>query len=467
MKKIVIIGAGIAGLRVAKYLVDSGYDVTILEKTKNIGGVSGSFNYKEFILDYGPHKFYTQLKGVQEDFEKIVGRGNFLKVKKRNSIRLLGKYFDFPVKIVQLLFGINPFLATKIMLDLIKAKLDKRYAGKLSKNYEEYFIKGFGRTGYSILFKGFAEKVWGNPENLSEELARKRSPASSIFDVLKTAIIKNEKNVNAEYFYYPKKGFGEICNNLAKDIKSKGAKIITEASLKKINIKNKKVDSIEFIHKNKNKKTVCNYLVSSIPIDSLPTFLKPSPNSEVLNCAKQLKFRAVMICYVFLNKPRALKENWIFFPEKEFFFNRVAEQKTFSSIVAPKNKTFLTAEVTCDYGDPTFNLTERELKERIVRDLEKAGLIKKEEVYDFFVLKARGAYPVYKIGYKNYLNKILDYLDSITNLYTIGRPGLFNYNNADHSLDMARVTSDIIIKNKPSSDWKKAREYFDSYRIVD
>jgi protoporphyrinogen oxidase len=466
-KNAVIIGAGITGLRLAKYLVDSGYKVTILEKSKNIGGVTGSFEYRDFILDYGPHKFYTQLENVQEDFEKILGKDNFLKVKKKNSIRLLGKYFDFPVKITQLLLGINPILAIKIMLDLIRAKLDKRYSGKVSKNYEEYFIKGFGKTGYSILFKGFAEKVWGDPKKLAEELARKRSPASSIFEVLKTAIVKNEKNVSAEYFYYPKKGFGEICNNLSKDIKSKGVNIITEANLKKVIVKNNKVSLIEFIYRGKNKKLECDTFISSMPIDLLPAILKPLPNSEILDSAKKLKFRAVLICYVFLNKTRALKDNWIFFPEKEFFFNRVAEQKSFSQFIGPKNKTVLTAEVTCNYGDSVFNLPNDKLKKRVIADLEKAGLIKEKEVYDFFTLRANKVYPVYELNYKKYLNTILGYLDSIENLYSVGRPGLFNYNNSDHSLDMARIASNIIINNKPRVEWKRARDYFDSYRIVD
>jgi protoporphyrinogen oxidase len=466
MKSAIILGAGITGLRIGKYLVDSGYDVTVLEKSQSVGGVTGSFRYKDFILDYGPHKFYTQLPGINEDFEKIVGKDGFFKVKKINSIRLLGKYFDFPVKITQLMLGINPFLAAKIFLDMIKAKMNRKYWGKTAANYEEYFIKGFGKTGYSILFKGFAEKVWGNPQYLSEELARRRSPASSIFDVLKTAIIKN-KNVSAEFFYYPKTGFGDICDNLARQIKAKKGKIITNANVKKINIKNGKVSDINLAVNGKSKKMKCDTLITTMPIDNLPFLINPLPSSEVLSSAKKLKFRSIVVCFVFLKKSRAIKENWIFFPEKEFCFNRIAEQKSFSPLTAPSDKTVLTAEITCDYGDSTFNASDEKLKEMVVRDLEKAGIAKKDEVYDFLVKKMNKVYPVYEIGYKNNLNVVLDSIDKIPNIFTVGRPGLFNYNNADHSLDMARVTSDMIIKKMPRSAWKKVRDYFDSYRIVD
>ncbi|MBU1987997.1 MAG: NAD(P)-binding protein, partial [Nanoarchaeota archaeon] len=189
MKKVLILGGGVTGLRIAKYLLDSGYDVTIVEKSSTVGGMSKSFRYKDFILDCGPHKFYTQLPGVYDDYKEIIGEGEYLIVKKKNSLRLLGKYFDFPVKLSQLMININPVLSAQIMLDFIKAKFVK----KKIVSYEDYFVKGFGEKGYGILFKGFAEKVWGNPKNISEELARKRSPASNIFDVIKSAL-KKDKN---------------------------------------------------------------------------------------------------------------------------------------------------------------------------------------------------------------------------------------------------------------------------------
>ena len=463
MKKAIVLGAGITGLYIADQLAKSGYNVTVIEKTKKVGGMASSFNYKDFTLDYGPHKFYTYLPGIYEEFMKIVGEGNYLIVKKKNSIRLLGKYFNFPVKLSELLLNINPIISFKIGLDFFRSFFKKMKI----KSYEDYFVKGFGRTGYSIIFKGFAEKVWGiNPKNLSEELARRRSPASNIFDVLKTILIKNKKDVSAEYFYYPKHGYGVICDNLANSIIKNKGKILLETFPTKINVKNNKVVSVE-VSKSKKKKISCDVLVSSLSINEMPLLLNPNIPNDVAESFKELKFRSLIICYVFLKKEKALKDNWLFFPEKEFCFNRVAEQKSFSSFTAPAEKTVLTAEITCNYNDNIYNAHEEKLKELVLKDLEKAGLIKKEEVYDFFIRKAGRVYPVYSMEYKKNLNKVLGYLDNIGNIYTVGRLGLFNYNNADHCIDMAMVTSDIIIKGKSLEEWRKARNYFDSYKIVD
>ncbi|KAK3761414.1 hypothetical protein RRG08_015407, partial [Elysia crispata] len=51
-KDVVVIGAGISGLATAKCLKDDGFDVVLLERSGDIGGL---WNYRED--DYGVMKF--------------------------------------------------------------------------------------------------------------------------------------------------------------------------------------------------------------------------------------------------------------------------------------------------------------------------------------------------------------------------------------------------------------------------
>lgn len=463
MKKAIILGAGVTGLRCAEELANKGYKVIVVEKSGKVGGMASSFSYKDFILDYGPHKFYTQLPGINEDFKRIVGSGNYYTVQKKNSIRLLGRYFDFPVKLGQLATNIPLYISMKIFFDLMKAQL----VNKKPTNYADYFRKGFGATGYNLIFRGFAEKVWGDPESLAVELGYRRSPAKSIFDVIKTALIRPNKNVSAESFLYPKFGYGIISDNLAKNIQKQKGKLYLNAQVQKIYIKNKRVVSVDIQVGKKKKNIACDVCLSTLAINDLITLLSPRVSPKLIQESKKLAFRSLIIAYIFLNKSRALKDNWLFFPEKEFCFNRVAEQKSFSPDTCPKDRTVITAEVTCSYGDEVYNAPDAIIRERVIADLEKAGLIQASEVIDFFTRKAGRVYPVYTRDYKASLNQVLAYLDSIKNIYSLGRLGLFNYNNADHCLDMAKVTADIIIREKPLVAWQKARDYFDTYRIVD
>ena len=392
--KVVVIGAGITGLRTAMALLEEGCSVTLIEKTNKLGGMAASFKYKDFSLDFGPHKFYTQLEGIEDDFISLVGEENLNIVEKKNSIRLLGNSLDFPVKIGQLISKIPPNKAIQIALDLMKAKIS---LAKPS-NYEEYFIKGFGKTGYRLVFEGFAQKVWGEPKSLSVELAEKRSPAKGVFDVLKTALIKNDYNVSSKHFLYPKEGFGFLAESLGGKIKSLGGEIILGSELKEVVIKDKKVFAVKIADGNKKVRNInCDIVVSTISPDELGASIKRMP-LEVKESLKHLEFRALTLAYVFLEQPRALDVQWMFFPEKEFCFNRVSEQKLFSSNTCPEGKTVLTAELTSEADDSYHNMSENKIKERVIRDLEKAEIIKKDKVYDFAIRKARKVYPLYSTG---------------------------------------------------------------------
>ncbi len=483
MKNVVLIGAGITSLSIAKRLIDTGFNVTILEKTSKVGGMCASFRYGDCILDYGPHKFYTQIPGINREFKEIVGEGNYMIVTKKNSIRLQGKYLEFPVKLTQLATRIKPAIALKVGIDFGKNFVNSKIGKGRKKeiiSFEDYFMRGFGKTGFDILFGQYARKVWGDPSNLTADLGKRRVPVGSVFDVLKNIFLKKRADVSAETFYYPKYGYGVICENLAKQITEKGGKIIFNSTLDSIMINNSDkskekdkqiVKEVKFKdEQGKEHRQKCDTLVSSLSIKDLPKFISPKPGEKIIKSAESLKFRSLVIAFLTINKNRCLKDNWIFFPEKEFCFNRVSEQKSFSEYMIPEGKTVIMAEITCDYNDDIYNASEEKLKEMIVGDLEKAGLVKGEEVVDFFTKKTGGVYPVYTLDYKDNLNSVLEYLDTFSNLFTVGRLGLYNYNNADHCLDMGKVVANLIIENndnKKRTKWKKAREYFDNYKIVD
>src|SRR3989338_9908450 len=85
-KTAVVLGAGITGMTVAWKLSEAGYKVHVIEKTDKVGGMAGSFSYKDMVLDYGPHKVYTQLPGILDVYKEIVGE-DLLRIKKKNSLR--------------------------------------------------------------------------------------------------------------------------------------------------------------------------------------------------------------------------------------------------------------------------------------------------------------------------------------------------------------------------------------------
>jgi len=270
--------------------------------------------------------------------------------------------------------------------------------------------------------------------------------------LIKSVLFKDTKQISAEYFHYPPLGMNELVRNLAKKIIENNGKIMINNELSEISIKDNK---IEHIRLNKGMLRP-DYLISTIPLDSLAEIIK---FNGIKIDKPEIHYQDLNIVYFILNKPKALKDCWIFFPEGKFIFQRVCEQKAFSEATCPENKTAIMVETTQSLS--------KELINQIIGQLEEAKILQGSEIEEYFFKTIKKAYPIYKKGFAEQINSLLSKVESIDNFYTLGRQGLFNYNNMDQCWDMSMKLAEQIKQNKSKEDWQNTKKYFDSYRIVD
>ena len=246
--------------------------------------------------------------------------------------------------------------------------------------------------------------------------------------------------------------------NLAGKIGQKGGKILTDQKIISVDKKGNK-----YIIKTENEIYQSEQLISTIPVDVLINLYKQS-NEELKQIAGKLRYNDLSLIYLFFNKEKIIDENWIFFPELKYSFNRLSEQKTFSNSTVPEGKTVLCVEIT----NPKINVLQKEqIINLAINDLIYLGIIKSpNEIYDKCYFKLKNIYPIYDLSYKQNLNHLLDYLDN-EGIITLGRFGLFNYNNIDHCLDMSEKCVKWIISKESIFQWKLIRNTFSEYRIVD
>lgn len=467
-EKICILGAGISGLYSALRLneYNRNNSIKIIEKTSSVGGMAKSIKYKDFILDFGPHKIYSIIPGILDEYQRIMD-DQLIKVKKRNSIFLECKFVEFPIRISKILSQLNLITITLCGVSFLKSKIKRIFSSKKMRTYEDYFITGFGDKAYNLIFRDLAFKVWGDPRELSEELGRRRVPIPNVGTLIKSFFRKNKPTISANEFLYPKKGFGYICEYISNKLEKNNVQIYLNSIPESIIIKNNVVTNVIYKTSNNNLITEdVGTLISTISLIDLISIIKPEPPKDIINATNCLKFRGLVLVFLFFDKDYVLKDNWIFFPEKKYIFNRISEPKLSSVEIAPKGKTYIIAEVTLDYKDELFN-DEGNIVEKVISDLETVGLIKRNEIIETLVKKAKRVYPIYDLDYKKNLNIIMNWLDNINNLYTIGRLGLYNYNNTDHCIHTGMKLIDLIISKGTKQDWKVIRESFDNYSIID
>ncbi len=488
-KRTIILGGGVTGLATGWKLAESGWNVEVLEKRDHVGGTAASFTHSgtsgDYKVDLGPHKIYTQLSGILEEIKALLG-DELQALPKKSRIRILGKYFNYPFKPVALLTSVPPLQAMGFGLSYAKAATFRTFGHPEDYSYEKYLTNRFGKQIYEAVFKGYAEKVWGvDPNGLDAELARIRVSIPSLSELVKRMFLgeKNKKEITAHAFYYPKKGCIRLSEKMAERILQNKGSVHLKAWPTELKLEGRRVTEVTYEKNGLRKSTSPDFVVSSIHLGQVVKLLRPVPPENVLQAAARLRYRGLIVLYLVVNKPRLFEDNWIFYPEKEVVFNRLSEQKGFSSEMGPADKTVLMVEITCspstevgggslemvqkEKGDWAWNATDSELFERAVADLEKVGILKKEDVAEYFAVRLRNKYPVYDIGFDKNLNEVAAYLESLENFLTIGRQGLFNYNNMDHCMDMGFLAAKHVVEEKTRQDWQETKKKFQTYQIVD
>ena len=74
MKKVIIIGAGPAGLTAGYELLkeNKDYEVIILEEDKQVGGISKTVRYNGNRMDIGGHRFFSKDERVMEFWKELM-----------------------------------------------------------------------------------------------------------------------------------------------------------------------------------------------------------------------------------------------------------------------------------------------------------------------------------------------------------------------------------------------------------
>ncbi len=467
-RRALVIGAGLTGLTAAWRLALRGTEVSVVEAESFVGGMSTTFSHGDFLLDLGPHKFYSVMDERMRLAEEIMGE-EFLTVEKRSRIRLAGRFLNYPLGMIDMARNLDPFIAVSgglsYMVQLLKNLFDQHPAV----SYEDWLVRLFGRKLYEVIFAEYAWKIWGDPRSLSRELAATRVAVPGLLPLV-WKMIWSRRNpgqaIHAESFRYPRWGSGHFACRLADLVVQNGGEIRYNSRVSAVNVEDGKVRAIQIGPNEEISLGAEDAVVTTIPIPSLMGILRPQPTHDVCVAARDLKARDLVLVYVIVDRSSVSPDSWLFFPERKYVFNRVFEQRNFSSAMCPEGKTALCAEIVVK-DEACGDGQDAEVKEKTLLGLSECGLVRKTDTVELFTKQLRMAYPIYDVHYKRNLDRVLTYLDGISNLYSVGRQGGFNYVGQIDCLDIGVITADHILRKDQKRTWGEARTRFGSYIVLD
>lgn len=171
MYNCVIIGAGIAGLVVARRMADSGKNVLVIEKRKHIGG--NCFDYIDdsgiLIHKYGPHIFHTDKEEVYSYLSKFTKWYNY-----HHEVKayVQNKYLPVPFNLNTLRMIYTEEKSVSIEKKLIDMYGYNNKIGILElMNNKDEDIRNLAVFVYENIFLKYTMKQWGKkPEEIDKSI---------------------------------------------------------------------------------------------------------------------------------------------------------------------------------------------------------------------------------------------------------------------------------------------------------
>jgi len=434
-KKIVIVGAGMAGLTAAAYLTRKNYSVLLLDKNNRCGGLVNTFEYDGFFFDAGPRAFVNSgivkpmLKdlGIGWDFsENIISIGiedHLFRVDSMNAIeeykRILFELYPGNTEDIEKILSITYKLSeyTKILYEF-----DNPNFVDLMSDKKFIFRK---LIPWTIKFLNALRKFDQYKMPMEEYLGR-LTDNQSLIDIMTQFFFRKTPTYFAlGYFYvyldyfYPKSGTGALPNLLKEKILDWGGEIKLNKQIIEVNPAESKIVDSEggaYYYDHLIWAADLKTLYQNVNAEGLDTFTSSKIASETQNLLSSKGAESVFILFIAVDLPTSYfqtrgGEHMFYSPSKKGMgkINREAREKLIENFdKKSKDEIFAWLDDFCNLN--TYEVSIPALRDPILAPEGKTGIMI-SCLFDFGLIE-----KIEKAGWYDEFKKTME--DHITRIFS-------------------------------------------------
>ena len=465
MPQIGIIGAGPAGLTAAYQLTKAGIGVAVWEADpRHVGGISRTETYRGYRFDIGGHRFFSKSQEVEDLWSELLPY-DMLTCQRLSRIYYRGKFYSYPLDILEIISNIGHRQTLLTLASYLKAKLKP---SPEAQDLEAWLTQRFGGRLYQMFFKSYTEKVWGKScSEISADWAVQRIQELSLGKALRRALLKgaapdphqedtpplprkNTIKTLLTQFRYPRLGPGMLWEAAARKVREKGGTVELGAAVTTAERLPSGRWRVGVMQQGEHHWHEVDQLISSAPLGWLVNAVQPALPEKAREAARGLSYRDFLTVALILKPSRHFPDNWLYIHDPNLLVGRIQNFANWSAEMVPDPTTACYGmEYFCDQNSSFWHLSDSELITFATRELEELQLIAPGDVIDGKVVRQAKAYPIYDENYgnrKDVIKKALN--DHCPGLHVIGRNGMHQYNNQDHSMMTALLTARNIIAGR-------------------
>jgi protoporphyrinogen/coproporphyrinogen III oxidase len=409
---VAILGAGLAGLVAANYLLNHGIPVVVFESGEHVAGLATSFRDGDFIYDFGAHFITNRLAreiGIESQCRVVRHYGE--------TVLLKGKYYGYPFGLLRNVRFLGSALQEKL-----------RKSNRKPKNVGERFIDMYGPALASEVAIPLVESWSGASAALLAPSVADKIPLSvarvvflRMMSVLMRRAIaigygKEKPSSVRVWHVHPEKGVASLCERLAQPL---GDRLRLKSRVEEIVTRDGKVQEVRVNGEYQDVSAV----VSTAPCNLLPKLVTGTDDLRYLS---RFRYRPMLFVLLRMEGRKLLRDTVVWTPENKYAFFRLTEAPISMPWLAPAGKTLITVDIGCEVGDKFWRMADDELGRLCVEQLEGIVPGAKARFLGCRVLRTPFAYPVFLKEHEDDRTRFRS-STGIECLFSIGRNGEFDH----------------------------------------
>ena len=416
MKRVCILGGGFSSLLTAHLLSRKGYEVTIVEKNLNLGGVLGGIRWNELNLDLGCHLFdNTDATATSTIFDMAGGEQNFSPLNVRYATFTKGHLtHDLAVPSFN---HLGEEVCGKFLIDMLRScssgektcrdlteSINARFGVSLAQELlpivEKIFVCDPMEIDACASEQGVFQRInflSANMANLLKSIPMLDERIAIAYNSLPENKVTTPELKPFRNFYPKKGGMKDFINNSVERLKSLNVQIRLGAGVSKV----VKLGSEYGINLENGDNFKTDKIISSLPLDQ---------NEELFlgsNQLSKLVHQVPMLLVYFLASEEAFSDlTYVHNYDSSYKVFRASNAGKYGKQINESGMTYAIAEVPCAIDSVLWNLGEK-IALDIWNEMHVLGLLKSGAIYsDSLCLRVPKTYLIPKAGFQNCANEI-------------------------------------------------------------